>query len=521
MQDLYFAPRLDLAFLSFLFPDWQSAELHLIQERDESKRWHFFLRHFVLANLRRQVIAEHLAKHVEHRTGSHQDDRRDKDGHDKDHDRNKDMEAVAALVLSSLLADENTGTPWESPTGVEPTVMWTPKPSGGAIAALLGLVGTGLLGEYEIAQQDGKTSPSGGVTGNNSQVIWREVRGPLEAFGHERDITNSPVPTILPSIALSPAAVSAVTFNNGYAEKTSDGLRLGGAEAIRVRWSGVLLVEREGEYAFHAGAPAPEGERPDFERAEKSQWLLTLKRGQKTWTVLNHQWPGDTNSERSMPRLRPGAYQILIEYAQPAPDFTSSHLHPQHIGFQLKYAGPDTDGCLITLPVKHLYRDYQNQTLDQGIQFLAGSKNAQGFLKAFYTSTLRDIRRTYQRAFKAVLFAGKLGLSARRDDEGQSELGYMLANGSNFAGAGYYRSGGTFTQQLTNFDFNFLPLQDNYYPPTPVAGDRSDPSLQQTQAMFDWWERIFDYDLVRKDVHKSGYGPALASFPGSSRRQSH
>ncbi len=514
VQDLYFAPRLDLAFLSFLFPDWQSAELHLIQEREESKRWDYFLHHFVLANARRRVIAEHLAKHVAHRTGYDSEERHGEDrplaGRHHEH-----LEEVAALVLSRILADENTGTPWESSGGGEPQVMWTPPPSGGAIAALLGLVGTGLLGEYEIAQtkrsnKDASTPAT--ETTSNSQILWREVRGPLEAFGYERDITNSPVPTILPSIALSPAANPLVTFNNGYAVKNSDSLRLGGAEAIRVRWSGVLLVEREGEYAFHAGAPTADGERPDFELAEKSQWRLTLKRGQKTWTVLNQQWPGDSNSERSMPRLRPGAYQILIEYAQAAPDFTASHLHPQHTGFQVKYAGPDTDGCLLTLPVKHLYRDYQNQTLDQGIQFLAGSKNAQAFLKAFYTSTLRDIRRTYQRAFKAVLFAGKLDLSARRDDEGQSELGYMLANGSKFAGCGYYRSSGTFTQQLANFDFNFLPLQDNYYAPTAVAGDRSDPSLQQTQAMFDWWERLFDYDLLRKEVRTSGHGPVWHLF---------
>jgi hypothetical protein len=516
VQDLYFAARLDLAFLSFVFPDWQSAELHLIQEPEEHKRWEYFLRHFALANARRKVIAEHLAKHVEQSASrcheGHREDRDRERCHQEDY-RHEDLEAVAALVLSSLLADENTGTPWESPTGGEPTVMWTPQPSGGAIAALLGLVGTGLLGEYEIAQQVNKgTSPTAVETSGNTQVIWREVRGPLEAFGHERDMTNSPVPTILPSIALSPAASPLVTFNNGYAVKSSDGLRLGGAEAIHVRWSGVLLVEREGDYAFHAGAPAPDAERPDFERAEKSQWLLTLKRGQKTWTVLNHQWPGDTNSERSMPRLRPGAYQIVIEYAQAAPDFTGSHLHPQRTGFQVKYAGPDTDGCLVTLPVRHLYRDYQNQTLDQGIQFLAGSKNAQAFLKAFYTSTLRDIRRTYQRAFKAVLFAGKLGLSARRDDEGQSELGYMLANGSKFAGAGYYLSSGTFTQQLANFDFNLLPLRDNYFSPTPVAGDRSDPSLQQTQALFDSWERLFDYQLICKEIQKSGHGPVWHLF---------
>ena len=74
VQDLYFAPRLDLALVAFLFPDWQSAEIHLIEEGDEHKRWHWFRRHFALANARRKAIAAHLAKHVAHRTGCHEED---------------------------------------------------------------------------------------------------------------------------------------------------------------------------------------------------------------------------------------------------------------------------------------------------------------------------------------------------------------------------------------------------------------------------------------------------------------
>jgi hypothetical protein len=510
VQDLYFAPRLDLVFLAFLFPDWQRAEIHLIQERDENRRWEYFRRHLVLANARRRVIAEHLANHVHHRSDCHRED----------------LEEVAALVLSHLLADENTGTPWEADTGVAPGVMWTQPPGGGAIAALLGVMGTGLLGEYEIAQTQstqnsgkaaGKTAgkaaskavaKAAGDPGTTYQVIWREVRGPMDAFGHERDHTNSPVPTILPELGLVLPANPLVTLNNGYAVKTADGQRLGGAEAFRVRWSGVLLIEHEGEYAFHAGAPTPEGERPDFERAEKSQWRVTLTRGQKTWTILNHQWPGDTNPDRNMPRLRRGAYQIVIEYSQPAPDFNGPHVRPQHTGFEVKYAGPDSADCVVALPLTRLYRDLKDQTLDQGIQFLSGSKNAQAFLKAYYTSTLRDVRRTYQRAFKAVLFAGRFGLSARPgDDECPSELGYMLDNASRFVGTSYYRaSSTTFAPHLANFDFDFLPLEDNYLAPTSVPPDRSAPSLQRTQAMFDWWERIFDYDLVRKDVHHSCEG---------------
>jgi len=494
VQDLYFAPRLDLAFLAFMFPDWQSAERHLIQECEEHERWSYFRRHFALAAARRRVIVNHLAEHVSHHSEC----------------RFEELEPVAGLVLSHLFSDENTGTPWESDSGVIPSLLWAPSPSGGAIAALLGLIGTGLLGEYEIPtpQAGDKTAPSSGTPGPAYQDAWREVRGPIEAFGHERDHTNSPVPTILPALNLSPALTPAVTFNNGYAIKNGDGRKLGGAEAIRIHWSGVLLVEREGEYRFHAGMPAPEEHEKGGEPTGDSQWRVTLTRGTKTLLVLNQQWPAEPGSERCMPRLRRGAYSIVIDFNQPAPNYTDHHLHPKHTGFQVKYAGPDTHECLITLPVKNLYRDFQDQTLDQGITFLAGSKNAQAFLKGFYTSTLRDMRRTYQRAFKATLFAGRLDLSARRlDDCEQSELGYMLANSSLFAGHAYYRTSSTsFTQHLAGFDFNFLPLQDNYHQPAATAGDRSDPSVQRTQAMFDWWERLFDYVQMRKDVHRHHKG---------------
>ena len=512
VQDLYFAPRVDLAFVAFLFPDWQSAEIHLIQERDEGRRWEYFRRHFALADARRKVIARHLAKHVAQRTGCHE----------------QDLDSVAALVLSSLLSDENTGTPWESYSGVPPSVMWTPPPAGGAIPALLGLTGTGLLGEYQLVQPPaGSSSPpaagtlplagsnlQGGATATNTQVIWREVRGPFDAFGHERDRTNAPVPTVIPALGLSTSVGSLVSLHNGYAVTTADGKRLGGASTFRVCWSGVLLVEQEGEYAFHAGAPTPEGEKPDFERAEKSQWRVTLTRGSKTWVVLNHDWPGDSSPERSMPRLRGGAYGIVIEYNQPAPDFTSaSRLHPQHTGFEVKYAGPDSRDCLVALPLNRLYRDLQNNTLDYQIPFLPGSKNAQAFLKAFYTSTIRDVRRTYQRAFKALLFAGKLGLTARRQEDGQTELGYMVSHPPNFEGDAYYRTGTTFKQHLAYFDFNFLPLQDNYYPPTPVPPDRSTPSLQRTQAMFDWWEQGFDYRRMSNEVYRQSKDHVWRIFP--------
>jgi hypothetical protein len=506
VNDLYFAPRADLGLLAFLFPDWQAAEQELIQEPDEHRRWWRFRRHLALAVGRRKRIAAHLARHVAAQVGC----------------REGELHDVAALVLSHLLADENTGTPWEEDSGVPPTVMWTP-PAGGAVAALLALAGTGLRGDYQI-EAAATTPPTNAAPTNPSSVtgavanppahtepvrgpawelVWRDVRGPLDGFGHERDAINSPVPTVVPPLALSLAGPP-VTEQNGYAT-LADGRRLGGAAGFRVCWSGTLLVEHDGEYAFHAGAPAPEGETPQAQRAETTQWRVMLQRGEsKPTLVLNHQWPGETGQARSVPRLRHGAYRITVDYAQPAPDLTAAHPRPQRTGFEVKYAGPDSGDRLVALPLANLYRDRQDATLDAGVTFLPGSSKAQDFLKGYYTGTLRDIRRTYQRAFKAVLFCAGLGLSAQ-PEAGQSELGLMLANPTGFAGRGYYRTGtNSFGTQLAEFNFDFLPVTDDFHPPVLPTPNRSAPSLQRTQAMFDWWERLFDYVQVRHAAARRG-----------------
>jgi hypothetical protein len=518
VSDLYFAPRADLGQLAFLFPDWQAAERELIQEPDEHRRWWYFRRHLALAVVRRKRVAAHLAHHVAAHAGG----------------RHENLHDVAALVLGRLLADENTGTPWESDGGAPPTVMWTP-PAGGAVAALLALTGTGLSGDYGLEAASSSTPPAGNAItqatattkapaaaqASARTVVWRDVRGPLEAFGHGRDASNSPVPTVIPPLALSLAGPP-VNVQNGYGS-LPDGRRLGGAAGYSVCWSGVLLIEHEGDYAFHAGGPAPEGELPDFHRAETSQWRVTLQRGPKPMLVLNHQWPGESGQARSVPRLRRGAYRITVEFARPAPDLTAVHAQPQCIGFQLKYAGPDSADRLVTLPVKHLYRDWQDATLDSGITFLPGSSKAQAFLKGYYTGTLRDIRRTYQRAFKAVLFCAGLKLSAKPEG-GESELGYMLANPAGFAGRAYYRTGAnSFNTHLANFDFDFLPIIDDFHPPAVVPPDRSAPSLQRTQAMFDWWERLFDYLQVRQAAARHGkhhvwllFREAMANNPANA-----
>ncbi len=157
-------------------------------------------------------------------------------------------------------------------------------------------------------------------------------------------------------------------------------------------------------------------------------------------------------------------YEIEVELIQHESDFVHEPLHPQRTGFEIKYRGPDTHERLTTLPRSHLFRT----RVDQPLSVAGLSPSATGFLHDRYGSSLRDIRRTYQRAFKAMLFVHRFALSARpRNGEG-SELRYMLSEPARFAGWSTYRVGGAWKTHKADFDFNLLPVGDPYFPP---AGD--------------------------------------------------
>jgi len=477
VQDLYFQPRAALASFAFLFVDFAEAQAHLIQQPDEPERWNYFQREFALCHARCKILAEHLAAHVDSAT----------------HQHHPEGVGDAFVILRELYADENNPGDWQNDTGMPPTIPW-PGPDGGAFAALLGLIGTGLLREI---------TPAGG------SVIWRDLSGPLGGFGRESDRMNCPLPTIVPSLGLTltPAQQANAGILNGIATSLVSGAWLGGGEGFAVRWSGALLVDHDGVYEFAAGAPTPEDERPNVEAAEKCQWRVTVTRDGKTRLLLNHNWPGQTGPTVPFPHLKAGAYEITVDFSEPAPPFSTPDEHRMHTGFQLKYKGPDSHDRMIEIPHSRLFRISKKlfykdggefQDLSSGISGLA--PGAMNFLKGFYSTTLRDIRRTYQRAFKALLFVHRFPLSSKRRADGQSELGFMLAQPKNFEGQAYYLSGSFYLQHAAYFDFNFLPLVDNYDPPTAAQDSRVQPSTQRTQAMFDWFERRFDYEIARNQV---------------------
>src|SRR5205823_6750850 len=98
VQNLYYAPRVDLAPFACFFPGFAAAERHLIEEPEEEKRWDWFRHQFALAYQRCQIITEHLLEHAVAQTGSAW-----KDGY-----------PTARLILRRLFADENRAkSTWE------------------------------------------------------------------------------------------------------------------------------------------------------------------------------------------------------------------------------------------------------------------------------------------------------------------------------------------------------------------------------------------------------------------------
>ena len=560
IRDLYFLPRVELARFAFIFHNFGEAERCLIQEENENERWEFFQREFARLHQRCKLIAEHLAdhgageyscveedchqeshrresSHYEFREGgscdeesrqkescekeSHGRELCDHESHDKEfhqkssrHREREERIARAWEVLKHLLADENQAkSSWEDDSGKTPQVTW-PQPSGGAFAALLGLTGTGLASEFRVS--------------GNPQVVWREPRGGMRAFSKIHNEWNAPIPTLIPAmdLAISPEAQQFSGVRNGLGFANANGRQLGGLQDFSVTWEGALLVEKPGRYQFWAGMPSEAGQPPEPPEEGGCRWRLVLKRGQKVLVMLSHQW-----REQETPvfcagevALQRGVYHLKIEFEQPQPwHLRDQDICPQKTGFQVKYKGPDTQGCIETLPYDRLFQERKDQQLSGSLK-LTGEASA--FLGSLYTSSLRDIRRTYERALKAFLFADRFCLSAQGVSyAGHSELGYFLGNPSQFAGTAYYLAGGVYKPHLAGLNFNFLPVDDNYSPefdytpPTAVADERIHPQVQRCQALFDLWERTFDYSALRRATRNAPERPVWLLFHEASENQ--
>src|SRR5208282_4041848 len=186
------------------------------------------------------------------------------------------------------------------------------------------------------------------------------------------------------------------------------------------------------------------------------------------------------------------------------------------------------DRYLMTIPLKNLFREFKSDTLGDGLRV---APSAAVFLDDHYTSDLRDIRRTYQRAFKGVLFAHRFGLSPKHlrhthqhhTHLANPELSYILQHEAYFLGTSYYRlivsGSNAFHSHHAYFNLNFLPVSDPYEPPTPAEDSRADPSLKRQAALFDWWERIFDYSYLGRWTEEVCKGQIWKMFYDAAQLQ--
>lgn len=87
-----------------------------------------------------------------------------------------------------------------------------------------------------------------------------------------------------------------------------------------------------------------------MEAAESCQWRVTLTRDGKTRVLLNHNWPGQTGPTVSCPHLKAGVYDIVVEFSEHSPAFSTKDERRLHTGFQVTYMGPDTDGRMMQIP---------------------------------------------------------------------------------------------------------------------------------------------------------------------------
>jgi receptor-binding and translocation channel-forming TcA subunit of Tc toxin/ABC toxin-like protein len=569
IQELYFMPRAALSPFALLFSNFGEAVERLVQEHDEKERFNYFRRQVLIFKRRCEIISDHLATHV--RSVVDSDICRCchlcKGGHSKctcshaschKHDNH-----LAWTILKSLVADENTAcaventkdgssntlsehtsresiltpnsssqtasgssqkqpapaaksdlqgkhslasgpSPWEDDSGKPPShFIWESHFSGSALAALLGLIGVGLKGEWE----------------SQSGQHWNEIRGGLRAFGPAKNEWNAPLPTVIPdfSISVTAAQDKFVSFKNGFSLRDHDNKILGGAESFKCKWNGSLLVDKPGRYVFSAGRKAEDGRRPAHDSCDAAAWKVSLRRGQKTYKVLeHHQNHGKEHSFESQDlHLHHGVYEIEVTFSDKVDFDHPPEAHREHTGFEIKYEGPDTESKCIVVPIHNLMINYKNGPLDWSEE-VGCFKNK--YLREEYYSTFRDIRRTYQRAFKAFLFARQFCLSAEEDDcDKISEIEYLLENAHQFQGTSYYQTKATegpvtYLPHHAWFDFNFLPVGDPYHSLRRAEDSRCAPSEKRKAALFDWWERMFDYVHLRNEIRQVSRRPLWRTF---------
>lgn len=473
VRNCWFGPQVWLnTFLGF-FDDFTTTRQLLLETPVEAERWKIFAQGVMLYRKRSQIIATHLTEQLRPHFPTLTLDER-----------------LTAKVLAKLPAFDNpVDAPWENDNGDLPAHQWTLPWQAGALTALQGLIGTGLLTEYFRLDKP-------------TVRLFREVRSELAS----NNIDSNPLAGIISTQNDTISTPGHLQVRNGYVFAGPNTEALGNAYGYRVKLSGILYVTESGKYSFRAGAPTPGGEVPDFTQAEAARWQLTLQRGNKTYLVLDNDWEqDDTPADCSVPMsLKAGAYDICFWYEHPAPNWSAiENICPTIPGWVIKWQRPGNDHWEV-IGQKHLYHDCAYGDLAEGVSNAPSSSQLGRALSNEYHPGIAGIRATYIQSIAASTLLHGFELDAEPlSDRGLSEVDYYLAHPQQFMGTSFY--GSDFTPHNVPLSLSALPVLDNYCPMDMADDQRSTPSKQRTQAWSAIWERLWEAWNWKQTAKKESY----------------
>ena len=181
--------------------------------------------------------------------------------------------------------------PWERDDGQPPAGFTWAQPTGGAFAALIGLTGTGLLGEVR----------------NRAARRRPQLRGPMDAFSQANNHWNAPIPTIVPKLDLALPATDhefALIRQRPRALVKRTACRLPAPKALPRTGRRAHCRAAGRVHVLCRGADAGLRTRPISKSATDNKWRVNLRRGQKTFRLLNYRWAGRASTR---PHIRPAA----------------------------------------------------------------------------------------------------------------------------------------------------------------------------------------------------------------------
>ena len=499
MHDLYWQPRRDLAALGFLFPDLAEADRHLLQHHDEDAPLALLPPH---ASCSRANAAgssrEHLARHADRRsTATHERARRER----------------AWLRAARASTPTRTSPP---PRGrrLSPPARRRPSP--------------GRSRHRRRVRRAARACAAPACRPNTRRrgrpPLWRETvgqaRGVRRASATDR---NAPLPTLIPrSIHADRPARRAPTSTCQRDRALASATDRTSAERrdSRSRWSGVLLVERAGRLPVR-GRRAHRGGRAAEHRARRA---LALERDAQPRRSANGCCSATAGRGSPTPHPRPSCTCAAARTTSPSsssaraatsPIPTTSAASTPASRSSTPVRTPTSE--LITIPRTRLYIGQNDRPRSTPIR---SGRPRRPRWPPRTSSTLTRHPPHLPAGVPGAAAGRPVRLSARRHEDGQSELGYH-ARASRPLRRNVVPPRRRWLRRAPSAVRLQLPAGDRHLPAAGRrATTRAAPSLPRQAALFDWWERLFDYTRAAPPERRpSRRAPTTGGCGGCSRRR--